>query len=270
MMTMLIPMAIIGLLALAGAAVFGGGALLFVGARFAAKIRGARYWKSVGVHVVSGLAGGVAGGIIVALGRTGGPEFAILMSMVGCGASLVITWLVIGAMFHTSFGKAVLAWLPTLGMLVVVLPVLALLVSIAMPGLGSARELARRASCKADVSYIAMALALYTANNRDVWPQDLGYLDPNGESPERFVCPSRANPPSPGKFDYFYLATDGNANGNTIVLCDYKRNHKDGYRSILYADLHVGEARNDADFQQQLAQPWNAAFAKALRAAEGP
>jgi hypothetical protein len=255
------------------ASVFGGGALLFVGAKFAAKIAGAGYWKSVGVHVVSFWAGVLVGAIIGWGGtlllskatEVGALLFGAVFGLAGFAASLVVTWVVIKAMFRTTFGKAVLAWLPTLGQLVLVVPVF---IATLMPGLSMARELARRASCKSNVSMIGKGIAIYTASNRDVWPADLDTLIKDGQAPGIFVCPSTSNFPGSGKFDYFYLPADSNAPASTIVLCDYAGNHPSGFRNLLYADLHVGDAMNDQAFQALLAQPQNAAFAKALRAAE--
>jgi len=247
--------------------VFGGGALLYVGARFAAKIPGSRYWKCVGVYVVSGLVGGVAGGAVNWMGRALGAETAVLFALVGMGVSLLLTWVVIMGMFQTTFGKAVLAWLPTLGQFVLVVP---LLVAMLMPGLSKARELARRASCKSNVSAIGKAIAIYTAANRDVWPADLDTLIRDGQSPGIFVCPSSSNTPGSGKFSYVYVPGTARSDSGQIVLCDYKANHKDGYRTVLYADLHVGEFLTEDEFQQYLTAPFNAPFAKALRAAEGP
>lgn len=62
----------------------------------------------------------------------------------------------------------------TLIELLVVIAIIALLVSILMPGLGRARELAKRASCATNVSNIGKALAMYQGSFGDSWPMLYG------------------------------------------------------------------------------------------------
>jgi len=265
----------IPLVLFAVAVAFGGGALLFVGARFAAKIPGATYWRAVGAQVLSLLACGAIVAIfaIVATRNAAGADtwvapFAFLGGLLlGLPGGILVTWLVIKAVFRTTFGKAALAWLPTLGQAVFVIP---LLVALLMPGLSRARELARRAACKSNVLQIAVGLTVYASANRDLWPPDLTYLVKDGRPPGIFVCPSTINTPGSGHFDYFYLPADSNADPGALVLCDFRTNHGDGHRSILFADLHAGEVDTNAEFQALLADPNNAAFAKALRTKENP
>ena len=57
----------------------------------------------------------------------------------------------------------------TLIELLVVISIIALLVAILMPGLAKARELARRASCKSNISAIGKGIAIYTAAYKDQW-----------------------------------------------------------------------------------------------------
>jgi prepilin-type N-terminal cleavage/methylation domain-containing protein/prepilin-type processing-associated H-X9-DG protein len=57
----------------------------------------------------------------------------------------------------------------TLIELLVVISIIALLVAILMPGLSKARELARRASCKSNISAIGKGVGIYTAASRDQW-----------------------------------------------------------------------------------------------------
>ena len=58
----------------------------------------------------------------------------------------------------------------TLIELLVVIAIIALLVSILLPSLNRARELAKRASCAANLSGIVKATALYKAGNQDAYP----------------------------------------------------------------------------------------------------
>lgn len=61
----------------------------------------------------------------------------------------------------------------TLIELLVVIAIIALLVSILMPSLSKARELAKRAVCSTNQKGIGTAMALYSSASRDQWP----YLD---------------------------------------------------------------------------------------------
>jgi len=58
----------------------------------------------------------------------------------------------------------------TLIELLVVIAIIALLVSILMPSLSKARELAKRAGCGMNVSAIGKGLAMYTNSNNDQYP----------------------------------------------------------------------------------------------------
>jgi len=76
----------------------------------------------------------------------------------------------------------------TLIELLVVVAIIALLVSILLPSLGRARELARQSICMSNLKSIGTAIAMYQASNRDQYPKyrygatptDLS-TEPNGE-----------------------------------------------------------------------------------------
>ncbi|MFW6154970.1 MAG: hypothetical protein ACOC95_07135 [Planctomycetota bacterium] len=147
--------------------------------------------------------------------------------------------------------------------------------------LSRARHMAGHATCAAHLRQIAMATELYVAHSGGTWPPDLGALVAAGHlTPAELECPART---PPGGVDYFYIQPPplppGTTSGlstapaaiTTVLTCDYRANHTKGTpgRNVLFADGHV-ESLDEPDFQHLLARPENAAFAVALRAAEGP
>lgn len=127
----------------------------------------------------------------------------------------------------------------TLIELLVVISIISLLVTIMLPSVGRARELARRARCAANLSGIAKAIVLYQTENRDMAPyvplNGAGWDVPTGENRDEspfdgqarsrsatagvyllvrggycttglFVCPSSGDRPddasSAGKWDF--------------------------------------------------------------------
>ena len=143
-----------------------------------------------------------------------------------------------------------------------------------LPLLNHARELSVRPVCLANLNGTGKGIIIYMADNEDAVPTIQDLIDARYISERMFKCPSSGD--SERKFDYFYLPsemyydeTPPDAPPPAIVACDYQENHNGEYRSVLYADCHV-EGMSEEQFQQTLAQPQNAAFAEALRAAEGP
>ena len=67
----------------------------------------------------------------------------------------------------------------TLIELLVVVAIIALLVSILLPGLARARELAKQATCQANLNGVGKAMALYQADSKDQTPRLIQYADPN-------------------------------------------------------------------------------------------
>ena len=88
-------------------------------------------------------------------------------------------------------------------------------------------------------------------------------------SRKELICPCVRSDSRPAgrKYDYFYFPPSPGGN-QTMVVCDYGNNHRDGSRNVVFADGSVRRL-SPADFQAELADPANAAFAEALRQAEG-
>jgi hypothetical protein len=252
---------------------FGGGALLFVGGRFIVKSPKATYWRSVGTAVLAALASGIILALASALSfRLLGP-FGFVGVLAGAAAALLVTWLIIMAMFAVSFGKAILAWLPTLAMAIIALPFIGLLAGVLVPARRQAQELTNRTVCMSNLRSINSVIMLYKSENDGNWPADLQTLPAAYVgSPKLFTCPcvrGGSGRPAGRTCDYFYCPPPSNADPQTIVACDLGNNHRDGSRNVLRAAGSV-HRMSAAEFRADLADPANAAFARALLQAEGP
>jgi prepilin-type processing-associated H-X9-DG protein len=245
---------------------FGGGALLFVGGRYIVKSPKATYWRSVGTAVLAALASGIILALASALSfRLLGP-FGFVGVLAGAAAGLLVTWLIIMAMFAVSFGKAILAWLPMLAMAIIALPIIGLLVAVLVPALTTAREQTNRTVCMSNLRSINRTIVLYRSENDGNWPADFQTMIAKyQDSPNLFTCPCvrGGSRPAGRTCDYFYFLPKSDADPQTIVACDYRGNHRDGSRNVFYADGSVRTVSAVA-FQAELADPANAAFAAAL------
>ena len=241
--------------------IFGGGALLWVGGRFIVKTPTATFWRSVATNVLAGFVAFCASAAVSVLGLAMAAD-AVMGLPSGLAAGLLLTWWLIKAMFRIPFGKAILAWLPTIASNVVAT---ALLASILILGFARAREVRMRARCKAQLSGIGKAIEIYIIDF-DEFPPDLETLIRGGQTEKFFRCPSAR---SGRRHDYFYLPPSPSAPRHTMIVCDLRDNHKGQVRHVLIRD---GSARQftEQQFQAELAKPHNAAFAVALREAEGP
>lgn len=137
-------------------------------------------------------------------------------------------------------------------------------------GLNIAVSKANQAACAGNLNSVYKGIVLYQQNYDQAYPADFETLIKDIPLHWAFQCQAAQRSGSSKQFDYFYLAPTGiNPDFNTIVACDYKDNHPDQTRNVLYAGGNVAR-RTEAAFQAELSQPYNAAFAAALRKAEGP
>ncbi|MGB2824971.1 MAG: hypothetical protein WBF17_28630, partial [Phycisphaerae bacterium] len=170
--------------------------------------------------------------------------------------------------FATSFGRAILAWLPTLAQGILVVPILA---AVLVPSLQQATELTNRTVCMSNLSSIGKAMVLYKAVYDNRYPPDLDALIAEGHPATLLRCPS-ADPlqrPAGRKYDYFYLPPRSDNYPDQIIVCDFWENHRGRHRNVLYVGMNVAKM-TEADFQAELERPVNADFAKALGEVEGP
>ena len=147
-----------------------------------------------------------------------------------------------------------------------------------LPDLGGPRETTGGwpGLCGRNLNGIGKGIAMYQTENQDAFPPNLEVLiTEDCVSWKMLRCPvvDRTMPQEPSaeenrRCDYFYLAPSLGAPGDLLMACDYRDNHG-GWRSVLYA---AGNAKGltEVEFQAELAKPINAAFAAALRKAEGP
>lgn len=147
-------------------------------------------------------------------------------------------------------------------------------VPVVMGGLGESPKTV----CQSNVGVIGKSINSYRKDHDGKYPADLAELVSEGFIAERTLrCPSASEDAArslPYKYGgeitsyYFYLPPPADADPETMVLCDYRANHKDG-RTVLYVDSTV-EFVEEEVFRRQLALPKNAAFAEALRKADPP
>ena len=107
------------------ALIFGGGGLLYAGARNA-RIPWTTYWTCVEVQILSSLGGALAAGAIglLCIPLKGSPVAVLCVASLALGFGLVAKWRIIQHMLQTTFRQAVLAWLPTMSLALLWGPVL--------------------------------------------------------------------------------------------------------------------------------------------------
>lgn len=232
--------------------VFGGAGLLFVGGRFIVKSPKATFGRCLVIWAIAFLAGLAICTIPMILWV---PAFLVMWI-----PALLVVWLIIKVMLKVSFGQAILAWLPTLGLAVLLGP---LLVSILLPALNVARGQAKQAVCAANINGLGMAMMIYASENTDIYPPTLDYLVQNGQPPKMLDCPGSDRQGN----DYLYVQPSVNDAGTKIVLCDRPGNHY-GRVCALQADCKV-LTLDLAEFEALLARPENAPI-RALWQAEAP
>ena len=131
--------------------------------------------------------------------------------------------------------------------------------------LGKVREKARQATCLANLNTIGTGMQMYATENEDRYPENFEALIKDGMIFEGCLkCPSSR---SGRECDYVYLKPERDAPYGAIAACDRKGNHED-LRNVLYVSGSVGPI-TESQFQRELADPKNKAFAEHLRKMEG-
>ena len=130
--------------------------------------------------------------------------------------------------------------------------VLPLALSITLPSLSRARELAKRAVCSANLRGIGQSCQIYAGNNAGWFPPDLQRLIDVGHlTPGELQCPSEANP-STLVFDYVYVpGLQGTVPSDWILAYEDPANHNGEGGNVLYVDGHV-EFLKEPEFSAEL------------------
>ncbi len=132
----------------------------------------------------------------------------------------------------------------------------ALMTSILLPALNSARERAQRIKCGSNLRQIGVSVMIYATDNGGKYPPDLGTLVTATDLPAGvFVCPSGNTPPPPpgmkpadaaawvnAHSDYIYLGAgkkNGAIGGNDVLAYEKPGAHGGQGMEVLYGDGHV-------------------------------
>lgn len=114
----------------------------------------------------------------------------------------------------------------------------ALLVSILLPALSSAREQSKRLVCSAHLRGIGQAMYIYAQGEPDgAFPDDVGKLVAAGlTTTGQFNCPSDVS----GRGSYYYVPGYGtDSYPNQIIMYEDPRVHGGEGINVLYQDGHV-------------------------------
>lgn len=116
----------------------------------------------------------------------------------------------------------------------------ALLISILLPSLSRARELAKRAVCHANMRGIGQSLMIYANRNGGEFPPNTQLLIDAGIcTPKMFQCPSQGIDPEAGS-DFQYIGgLNPRSRADWIVLYEDPANHNGEGGNLLYVDMHV-------------------------------
>ena len=115
-----------------------------------------------------------------------------------------------------------------------------LLVSILMPALGRAREMAKRIVCASNLKTVSVGITLYQNDYDNALPDTLETLiDTEDLTASIFVCPSSDH--IEGENSYIYRGGDLTTNNDPklILVHESLTNHNDEGCNVLFADSQV-------------------------------
>jgi len=262
---------IVLLLAFLAGWLYGGGRLLHGALRKATGQRRLSLGRCVLAMLLSGAAGVFAGGVlfklISAIGNTVEVNLIIPAAIVALVALVSLAYLVLAVMFPLSWKQMLqVSARPFAGMLALVI-LLGIVGGI--PAYFMGQRVFKEDSCRARLRLIHQALVRYERKYASRQAPTLQALSDEGLIRKaHLVCPAAEE----RAIGYFYLPGESVPNDkptNTLRACDLRDNHGPGSRGVLLANGDVMRPDEEA-FEELLALPENAAFAAALREAEGP
>lgn len=123
----------------------------------------------------------------------------------------------------------------------VVVPVMALMISIMLPSLARAREIAKRTVCTTNMHAVGGALLSYASDNDGAFPVDIAKaLNDSGLSPKVLNCPSC------DQSNYRYIpGWSTNDSPQEPVVYEPLENHDGEGGCILYLDGHAEFVNKD-------------------------
>lgn len=126
----------------------------------------------------------------------------------------------------------------------------ALAISILLPALTRAREMAKRAVCTSNLRGIGQGCHIYANDHREKFPPDLAALVTEGmATPMTFICPSSGQTEGeakaalaggPGRLSYMYIAgQDASGDPRNVLVYEDLANHAGEGGNVLFADGSV-------------------------------
>ena len=124
----------------------------------------------------------------------------------------------------------------------------------------------RLAVCATNLNAIGKATGIHLLQQQRMPSSVQDLVDTGIASHRSFQCPGVKQHTA---CDYFlHWPPDASVPRDTLIACDFEGNHR-GRRNVLHLSGTV-KSLTEAGFQDMLTLPHNAAFAAALRKAEGP
>ncbi|MBI5864578.1 MAG: hypothetical protein HZB38_08730 [Planctomycetes bacterium] len=138
--------------------------------------------------------------------------------------------------------------------------------SIMLPSLSRARELAKRAVCASNLRGIGMGMHIYANDHDEDFPPKLAQLVKDGMCTEgMFVCPSSSDTEpmvtavfagKPGKLGYTYIAgQSAKDDARNVLIYETLKNHANEGASLLFLDGHV-EFRKPAEYREAIRETY--------------